>query len=349
MLLAAGLPLPVQHRTEWALVHPARTLWFVAVRAAGGGYQAGFAVDVSRSRALPGHLLFTVEKFGAALSDGARAAGLRALAHLGRSHPRVLRVYVEVYARDAGVRESVGAILRELGFRRPAQPRVYSDTVLVNLAPDEDAILASFHSSTRRNIRKIAALAFEVRAIVGSALIDRMDALLRESLARTGGSPQHEDWEAVTALSDRCPKLSRLVGLFRTDITGPDALVAFAWGLNHGDYVDNPTTGMTRLPGSRTPFTYALIWDLIRWAKQVGARHFDFGGVTTGHLSEGDPLGGISDFKRRFSDTIVSVGEEWRLEPNPLRGQLAAALSSASSWVTRRFRAVVPIRNTGSV
>src|SRR5207247_1738109 len=90
MLLAAGLPLPVQHRTEWALVHPARTLWFVAVRAAGGGYQAGFAVDVSRSRALPGHLLFTVEKFGAALSDGARAAGLRALAHLGRSHPRVL-------------------------------------------------------------------------------------------------------------------------------------------------------------------------------------------------------------------------------------------------------------------
>ncbi|OLD91869.1 MAG: hypothetical protein AUG84_03095 [Chloroflexi bacterium 13_1_20CM_4_66_7] len=341
-LLAAGLSLPVQHRTEWALAHHTRTQWFVAVKAASAGYQAGFAVEVRRSRAIPGHLLLSVEKFGAALSEGARAAGLRALAYLGRSRPRVLRVYVNVYAQEAGVRQRIGRLLRELGFRDAAQPRVYRDTVLVDLAPDEAAILASFHSSTRRNIRKIAAQPFEVRTLAESQLIDRLKALLEESVTRTGGSPPHEDWEAVIALSDRYPELSHLVGLFRTDITGPEALVAFAWGLNHGDYVDNPVTGMTRLPGSRTPFTYPLIWDLIRWGKRVGARYFDFGGVTSGHLSEGDPLGGISDFKRRFSDTIVSVGEEWTLEPNPLRGQLAAALSSASSWVSRRLRTVAP-------
>ena len=70
-----------------------------------------------------------------------------------------------------------------------------------------------------------------------------------------------------------------------------------------------------------------------------------------GHLKEGDPLGGISDFKRGFSSTIVAVGEEWTLEPNRLRSQLAAALSSASSRVSRGLRAVadaIPMRNTSS-
>src|SRR5437763_16148309 len=103
-MLAAGLPLPGQHRTECATVHPIRRLWFVAVKAAGAGYRAGFAVDVSRSRAMPGHVLFSVEKFGAALSDGARAAGLRALANLGRSRGRMLRVQGDVYAQARSIR-----------------------------------------------------------------------------------------------------------------------------------------------------------------------------------------------------------------------------------------------------
>ena len=190
-MLAAGLPLPVQHRTEWAIVHPTRRLWFVAVKAAGAGYQAGFAVDVSRSRAMPGHVLFSVEKFGAALSDGARAAGLRALAHLGRSRARVLRVHVDVYAQDRAIRERVGTLLQELGFRSAAQSRTYRDTVLVDLAPDEDGILATFRRSTRRNIRQIAEQPFEVRTIARPAPVGRLEALLGESLARTGGPPHH--------------------------------------------------------------------------------------------------------------------------------------------------------------
>src|SRR5205814_8156194 len=151
------------------------------------GYQAGFAVDVSRSRAMPGHVLFSVEKFGAALSDGARTAGLRALAHLGRSHPRVLRVHVQVYAQDNAIRERVGTVLQELGFRSSAQSRTYRDTVLVDLAPDEDGILASFRRRTRRNIRQMADQPFEVRPIARPAPVDRLEALLGESLARTGG------------------------------------------------------------------------------------------------------------------------------------------------------------------
>ncbi len=334
-LLAAGLPLAVQHRTEWARAQPRRTLWLLAVRAPRSGYQAGFAVEVSRSRAIPGHLLLRVEKFGAALSDGAREAGLRALAHLAWSRARVLRVYVEVYTRDPGVREQIGRVLRQLRFRSAAQPRTYRHTVWVDLEPDEDRILASFRPSTRRNIRQMAKHPFEVRAIVDPALRDRVEVLLRESLARTGGPPQQEDWEAVQALSIRCPQLSRLAGVFRTDIAGPEALVAVAWGLNHGDYVDNPATGMTRLPGSRAPLTYALIWDLIQWAKRVGARWFDLGGVTLAEGGTGDSLRGISAFKRGFSDTIATVGEEWTLEPNLVHGRLATALSSVSSLAQR--------------
>jgi hypothetical protein len=251
----------------------------------------------------------------------------------------VLRVYVEVYAPEPSVREHVAALLHELGFRPATQPRGYHNTVLVDLGPSEDRILASFHRSTRRNIRQIADQAFEVRPIGIPAPVDRLEALVAESLARRGGPPLHEDWHAVATLSARCPELSRLVGLFRTDRDDPQALVAFAWGLNHGGYVDNPASGMTRVPGSRTPFTYALIWDLIRWAKGTGARWFDFGGVTMGHLRQGDPLGGISDFKRGFSDAVVAVAEEWTLEPNPVRGRLAAVLNAVSACVSRGWRA----------
>ncbi|HYK81717.1 MAG TPA: GNAT family N-acetyltransferase [Gemmatimonadales bacterium] len=339
LLAAAGLALPAPHRTAWAELWPGRSQWFLAVRASGGGYQAGFAVEVSRSRVMLGHWLLRVERFGAMLSGAAGAAGLRALAHLARSRPRVLRVYVEVYCEDPARRHGIGRLLGELGFRPAAHLRAYQDTVLVDLAPAEDAILASFHRSTRRNIRWIATQPFEVRAIRAPAPVARMAALVAESLARTGGRAAPEDWAAVTALSERCPELSRLAGLFRADTAGPDSLVAFVWGLNHGTHVENPVTGMTRVAGSRAPLTYALIWDLIGWAKRVGARWFDFGGVTAGHRGEGDALGGISDFKRGFSSTVVAVGEEWTLEPHVWRGQLATALSSLSAGVSRSVRA----------
>jgi lipid II:glycine glycyltransferase (peptidoglycan interpeptide bridge formation enzyme) len=76
---------------------------------------------------------------------------------------------------------------------------------------------------------------------------------------------------------------------------------------------------------------YPLAWDLIRWARGQGAVIFDFGGISAGTAESDDPLGGISDFKRRFTDRVERVGEEWVYEPHPARAQLARWTSRAGA------------------
>ena len=77
------------------------------------------------------------------------------------------------------------------------------------------------------------------------------------------------------------------------------------------------------------------MWDLIKWAKHSGAHFFDFGGITPGTLASDDPLGGISDFKRYFSQRVVQVGAEWSYEPRPMQAQAARMMKSASTMLSR--------------
>jgi CelD/BcsL family acetyltransferase involved in cellulose biosynthesis len=160
-----------------------------------------------------------------------------------------------------------------------------------------------------------------------------MAALLRETMNRTGGLYQPEDWKSWIAFGNAHPELSHLIGTFREGIQGADALVAFVWGSNHGDHVELRTAASTRLADSRASLTHPLIWELIRWARRARARWFDLGGVTAGNHESNDRRGGISDFKRSFCTHEVTVGEEWALEPNRLRARVARAVSWAAAWL----------------
>ena len=83
------------------------------------------------------------------------------------------------------------------------------------------------------------------------------------------------------------------------------------------------------------PFGYGLAWELMTWAKENGAKWFDFGGISAGTASNPDDvLGGISDFKRYFSREKIAVGHEWLFETKPIVSRVGRALSEASS----RFR-----------
>jgi hypothetical protein len=141
------------------------------------------------------------------------------------------------------------------------------------------------------------------------------------------------DWPAVLAATRADPGLSRVVGLFRTDVEGDAALLAYTWGRHHGDHAEYHVGASTRDPAIRTPLAYPLMWELITWARRTGARWFDLGGVTAG--GGDDPLGGISDFKRYFSERVEEVGEEWELEPHAARAALARAIGRGVAWVSR--------------
>lgn len=335
-LLAAGVPVPLSHRVAWVETQPAGAQWYLAVRDTSGVCRCGFALAVSPSRALPGHRLLRVEDFGPAATAAARDAALVALAELARSQPRILRVNLEVFSVDDAIRESIAQKLSTLGFQRAAAPRRYARTLALDLGPDEAALLASFQRQTRQKIRQAAAdSSFATRPITDVFHAERMAELLRETMSRTGGVYQPEDWESWIAFGNAHPELSHIIGTFRSGIRGAETLVAFVWGLNHGDHVEHRTAASTRLADTRTSLTHPLEWELIRWAKRAGVRWFDLGGITAGHKGSSDPVGGISDFKRSFCTHDVAVGEEWMLEPSRLRARVAHAVSRAAAWLSR--------------
>lgn len=334
-LLDSGHPLPVQHRAAWARLNGSAASWFIGVSRPDGSWVCGLAAQAHRSRALPGHQVVRVERFGSKVEEGARAAALRALADLARADPRVLTVHVELFHRDSAVRSAIARSLEAEGFHRNERGRCYRHTVQVDLRPSESDIFASLHATARRHVRAVGKRPAEIRCITDPTYGERLAELTQETLERTGGAYQPRDWPGLIEFAAEQPDLSRVVGLFRTDQDEPrssDSLLAFAVGYSHVDHVEYSYAASTRKVNLRMPYGYAPAWDLICWAKDLGAEWFDFGGVTSGtHEDDDDPLGGISDFKRYFSKDVVRVGEEWVLEPRPVKAAAASALRAGAN------------------
>jgi hypothetical protein len=335
-LAAAGFRLPFPHRMAAAELEPDPGPLLFMIRHGSGTVCGGFAVQRRTSHALPGHSLLRVERFGAALPDGeARASGVRALADFSRASPRVLRTYLGVFSPDPGVQQEIAAHAAAAGFQKNPDRRGYSSTLVVDLRPDEETIFASLHATARRHIRAAAKHPVAVRPVDAPELAGRLDALVGETFARTGGDVERFDWPRLIQFASRHPELSRIVGLFRTDRTGPDSLLAFAHGLHHGDCAEYSTAASTRDTDVRLPQMYVLAWDLFRWAKAHGAAFFDFGGITPVVSDGSDPLQGISAFKRYFSKEEITVGDEWILEPSRLKANLARVVTSVANSVAR--------------
>jgi lipid II:glycine glycyltransferase (peptidoglycan interpeptide bridge formation enzyme) len=208
---------------------------------------------------------------------------------------------------------------------------------MVPLAPD-DAMLAAFGTSTRRNLRLIEKAPVRIAPIDSPLYAERIDYLAAAAVQRSGGLHVPRDWSTLIEVTARHPSLARLVGVFREDRQGPDSLVAFAWGWMHGQRAEYRDGGSMREPDLKAPLAHGLVWDLMRWARAQGASSFDMGGVTPGRHADGsDALGGISEFKRGFGSTVVNVHEEWVLDATTLRAALAR--------LTRKFlhRRVSPV------
>ena len=335
-LLDSGRALPLPHRASWAaLHHSAGESWFLTVADAEGRRCGAVALQGSPSRALPGHTIVRCERFGPGVPPEARTAVLRALVAMAGQQARMLRLHVETFVADPEQREAIAQSAAILGFSRSPEPRSYEHTLLVALEGDEAGIFASLHATARRHIRAADKNPVRIALIEDARWFDRLDELSRETYGRTGGVYDPPDWSKIVTLGSREPSASRLVGLFRTDVDGPAALLAFAWGCGHGDHVHYSRAASTRDTDLRMPLMYPVVWDLMRWAKRNGARHFDFGGISLGTHGSGDPLGGISDFKRYFTGRVEEVGAEWILEPRALQASAARLVSSASSFVTR--------------
>lgn len=341
-LLADGCPLPLRTRTEWARAFPRVRTSLLVVRGP-DGLTGALGVERYSSRALPGHYIARVSRAGEALRGDSAHAAISALTDAMRRDPRALRVHVEAFSRHSAVRDHVGTALADQGFQRRPAVTNYEYTLVTDLRQHDDAShLASLGQGVRQNIKALAKFPVELRSIRDVTYAPRMSELMAETLARTGARHDPQDYAPTIRLAATEPILSRLMGVFRTDVTGPEALIAFAWGVNHGDHVAYDIGASTRVSEFKNlSLGYPLLWELITWARRSGAAWFDFGGVSQGtSTSEDDRLGRISDFKRRFEKSVVHVADEWVLEPHPGRAAVATLTGRAAS-VAGRVRAML--------
>ena len=330
-LVAAGVPVPLPARAEFAarLGGPAPRL--LVLEEDDGRASAAIAFDVEPGGAIPGHRIARAYHCGAGLVGPKGDELLAGLADLARAEFRLLRLTVEIVLRDPSEHARLTEGMRMAGFA-PLEPiRKYHNTLVIDLGVCEDQILRSFSTSTRRDLRGWAERPVELREITDVRYAERLNALARETFLRTGGEFTTRPWAERIGLCRDLPSASRLVGIFRAGRDDPEALLAYAWGCAHGDHAHYDDGGSTRADDYKASLMYPLIWDLVRWAKQQGCQWFDMGGVTLTTQADGDPLGGISDFKRRFSKTVVAVGAEWVLEPHPRRAALVRGLGRVAT------------------
>ncbi len=327
-LQAACVPIAVTDRAVWATLNRATQPRFLLVRDANGRACGGVAIEESKTRALPGHVILKVKRFGNGLPLEVCRALVEALAAVAKKAPRVLRLQVNVFSRDN--REAIDGIFKELGFGEVQPPSSYRHTLVVDLKPTEDEIFAAFSKSGRISIRETWKRELKSHVITDPIYSQRINQLQEEALRRTGGEFRADDWEGTLRLSREHPNLSCVFGLFLGDSTAPEDMLAFSWALNHGDYGEYYKAGSTRRNDIRVKLGYLPVWEMIRWSKATGAAWFDMGGVTL-EGTVNDPLEGISTFKRSFSRLTAEVGSEWALEPAPAKARIASALSKGAS------------------
>ncbi len=336
-LRAAGVPLPLTDLEAWHRVGPGPASILCLIHDEAARLRGAFAVQRYASNALPLHSILRVEHLGESIPDGAEPALAAALRQLARKGRRVLRLVVEIHDRDPARRARLGAALSAAGFTKRPDVRMYQHTIAIDLSLDEHALLSTFSSRARRELRRAEKLPLSVVEVDGPANAAVLDALLQETFARTGGIAPPQDWARISALALAEPQRLRQFGVMLAEEGAAPRLVAFARVIRHGTFVVYETAASTRLEDRRIPMMYPIIWAILKWAKDTGSTWFDFGGVTAGTAgTSDDPVGGISEFKRNFGGEVVEVGEDWTFDGAPVRDRLAGALSNAFAVLRRQ-------------
>jgi len=326
-----GVVLPFAQQAAWLRLTGYRNSVLLIAANAAQHARAAAAIAIGRSRSMPGHRIYKVERFCASPSTAADDALLNAIGAAARADRLCIRLRIELFERDAELRRRLAQSLQRLGFVRSARMESYASTPCLDLGPSEQELFANIAASARRNVRAPMKRGFELAPLDDIAYAERLEELTNEVYRRTGGRVRSLPWAGIIGTSREAPNRSRVVGLFAPNDKSPSGLMSFAWGCVNGNYVTYEAGASTRRHGfGNLAVAYTPLWDLITWAKRSGVTWFDFGGVSSdGVRVAHDPLAGIAEFKQFFSGQIVDVGERWVLEPRRIRAMIARALSAA--------------------
>jgi len=260
---------------------------------------------------------------------GAMLEGLRTVARGDRAIAVRLEPRVEAGSAAA-------ALFRARGLRKVAATLQTPDTRLVQLLPDDEAMLATFDKDTRYAIRRSAREEVTTRVVddpADDASLTALHTLVTDTLRRASYRlPEFERYGLIwrgLASAGR----ARIVQAWHAGLLGSAALLVV-----EGDRSFYLYAGSVReAPGETKRFpAYAVQWQLMRTAREMGARTHDLWGVAPESAGPEHPWYGYSLFKKGFGGRFVPWAGSWDLVIDPIVYRLRDAATAVRGRLGRR-------------
>lgn len=196
--------------------------------------------------------------------------------------------------------------MSEMGFKLPPagknfegiQPRFVFRLYLEGRSKDE--LLDSFENKWRYNIRLAARKGVTVKNEGADGLAE-FSALMLETGVRDGFVTRKQDYFSRMLIN-----LGDCARLYMARSEG--RAIAGTLAVAFGDKVWYLYGASSNADRNLMP-NYLLQWEMICWAQELGARIYDFRGVS-GDLSEDNPLYGLYRFKKGFNGKFTEFGGE---------------------------------------
>jgi peptidoglycan pentaglycine glycine transferase (the first glycine) len=216
----------------------------------------------------------------------------------------------EESATEDPLGQAVTADLKETGWLFSDEQIQFRNTVLIDLHPDEQALLANMKQKTRYNIRLAERKGVCVRP-GGRADLEALYKLYAETSARDGfvireEAYYHAVWETFLQAGIAEPLIAEVDG----EMVAGVIIFRFA---SQAWYLYGMSTAEHR---EKMP-NHLLQWEAMRCARTDGCQVYDMWGAPD-VFAESDPLWGVYRFKEGFGGQVVRRLGAWDLPLRPL-------------------------------
>jgi lipid II:glycine glycyltransferase (peptidoglycan interpeptide bridge formation enzyme) len=215
---------------------------------------------------------------------------------------------------------SVMSELKRRGWKSSSDQIQFKNTVLIDLRPTEEELLARMKQKTRYNIRLAEKRGVNVR-IGTSNDFDMLYRMYAETSVRDGFVIRNEEYYKTVwtnFLSTPDAPASRLPSPFVESLIAevdnePVAAIFVFYFAGRAYYV----YGMSRNVHREKMPTYLVQWEAIKRARANGCTVYDLWGAPD-VFDESDSMWGVYRFKEGLGGTVVRTLGAWDFAPNPL-------------------------------
>jgi lipid II:glycine glycyltransferase (peptidoglycan interpeptide bridge formation enzyme) len=206
--------------------------------------------------------------------------------------------------------------LRARGWRFSANQVQFRNTMLLDLTPSEDDLLAGMNQSTRRKIRQAEKAGVQVRvADLNGPDLQALVELYEITGQRQGFLTRPADyyraaWGAFTAAGLGEALIAEVDGV------AAGGVVIFRMGGRAWYFY-----GMSSNEKRDAQPNYALQWTAIRRAKAAGCTAYDWWGAPD-VFTEADPMWGVYRFKDGFGGQVLRTVGAWDMIPHTFLYQI---------------------------